>query len=149
MPHAAAQCLTLPHNASRCRTMLHAAAQCLTLPHNASRCRTMPHAAAQCFTLPQNASRCRTMLGGAQLGRQVHEDICVRSSAMATRDITCKGCEFDYWEIIAPAMQALEISLGERVKGYEQNVSCCAVLCCAEVIVVHYKRRPTRGRGIT
>ncbi|MPC42494.1 hypothetical protein E2C01_036116 [Portunus trituberculatus] len=24
---------------------------------------------------------------------------------MATRDISCKGCEFDYWEIIAPAMQ--------------------------------------------
>ncbi|MPC44395.1 hypothetical protein E2C01_038069 [Portunus trituberculatus] len=31
-------------------------------------------------------------------------DICVRSSAMATIDISCKGCEFDYWEIIAPAI---------------------------------------------
>ncbi|MPC32732.1 hypothetical protein E2C01_026058 [Portunus trituberculatus] len=43
--------------------------------------------------------------GGAQLGRQVHKDICMHSSAMATSDISCKGCEFDYWEIVAPAMQ--------------------------------------------
>ncbi|MPC10986.1 hypothetical protein E2C01_003636 [Portunus trituberculatus] len=41
---------------------------------------------------------------GAQLGRQVHRDICVCSSAMATIDISYKGCEYDYREIIAPAV---------------------------------------------
>ncbi|MPC37102.1 hypothetical protein E2C01_030576 [Portunus trituberculatus] len=46
-----------------------------------------------------------TAASGAQLGRQVHRGICVRSSVMATSDISCKGCEFDYWEIITPEMQ--------------------------------------------
>ncbi|MPC67986.1 hypothetical protein E2C01_062175 [Portunus trituberculatus] len=60
---------------------------------------------------PLNTTNCANgnllyvFVGGAQLGRQVHRDICVRSSAMATSDISCKGCKFDYWEIIAPAMQ--------------------------------------------
>ncbi|MPC10962.1 hypothetical protein E2C01_003608 [Portunus trituberculatus] len=60
---------------------------------------------------PLNTTSCANgnllyvFVGGAQLGRQVHRDICVRSSAMATSDINCKVCEFDYWEIIASAMQ--------------------------------------------
>ena len=39
--------------------------------------------------------------GGAQVGRQVRRDISVLSSAMATIEITCQGCELDYWEVIA------------------------------------------------
>ena len=40
------------------------------------------------------------------MGRQVLRDISLLSSAagtsaMATVDITCKGCEYDYWELIA------------------------------------------------
>ncbi|MPC37136.1 hypothetical protein E2C01_030610 [Portunus trituberculatus] len=31
--------------------------------------------------------------GGSQLGRQVHKDIYVHSSAMATTDISCKCCD--------------------------------------------------------
>ncbi|MPC98463.1 hypothetical protein E2C01_093834 [Portunus trituberculatus] len=60
---------------------------------------------------PLNTTTCANgnlpyvLVGLAQLGRQVHRDICVRSSAMSTSDISCKGCEFAYWEIIAPAMQ--------------------------------------------
>ncbi|MPC50254.1 G patch domain-containing protein 4 [Portunus trituberculatus] len=51
-----------------------------------------------------NGNLLYVFVGRAQLGRQVHRDICVLSSAMATIDISCKGCEFDYWEIIAPAV---------------------------------------------
>ncbi|MPC42861.1 hypothetical protein E2C01_036492 [Portunus trituberculatus] len=59
---------------------------------------------------PLNTTSCTNgnllyvFIGGAQLGRQLHRDICVCSSAMATIDISCKGCEFDDWKIIAPAV---------------------------------------------
>ncbi|MPC39407.1 hypothetical protein E2C01_032942 [Portunus trituberculatus] len=44
---------------------------------------------------PLNTTSCANgnflyvFVGGAQLGRQVHKDICVHSSAMATVDISC------------------------------------------------------------
>ncbi|MPD01648.1 hypothetical protein E2C01_097185 [Portunus trituberculatus] len=53
---------------------------------------------------PLNAMTCangnllNVFVGRAQLGRQVHRDICVLSSTMSTIDISCKSCEFDYWE---------------------------------------------------
>ena len=38
---------------------------------------------------------------GMCCGRQVRRDISVLSFAMATIEITCQGCELDYWEVIA------------------------------------------------
>ena len=35
-----------------------------------------------------------------QLDKKVHRDICVFSSAMATIEITCEDCKFDYWKAI-------------------------------------------------
>ncbi|MPC20666.1 hypothetical protein E2C01_013620 [Portunus trituberculatus] len=35
---------------------------------------------------------------------------------MATSDISSKGCEFDYWEIIAPAMQAADVMDNKNAK---------------------------------
>ncbi|MPC40527.1 hypothetical protein E2C01_034089 [Portunus trituberculatus] len=53
-------------------------------------------------------------MGGAQLGRQVHKDICVDSLAMATVDISCKCCEFNYWEIIAHAVPVEDSELNDN-----------------------------------
>ncbi|MPD03470.1 hypothetical protein E2C01_099110 [Portunus trituberculatus] len=51
-----------------------------------------------------NGNLLYVFIRGAQLGRQVHRDICLRSSAVATIDISCNVCKFDYWEIITPAV---------------------------------------------
>ncbi|MPC40729.1 hypothetical protein E2C01_034294 [Portunus trituberculatus] len=60
-----------------------------------------------------NGNLLQVFVGGAQLGRQVHKDICVISSVMATSDISCKGCEYDYWEIIAPAVPVEDSELND------------------------------------
>ncbi|MPC66725.1 hypothetical protein E2C01_060877 [Portunus trituberculatus] len=39
---------------------------------------------------------------------------CVHSSAMATSDISCRGCKFDYWEIIAPAVPVEDSELNDN-----------------------------------
>ncbi|MPC11166.1 Zinc finger protein 383 [Portunus trituberculatus] len=41
----------------------------------------------------------------------------VRSSAMATVDISCKCCEFDYWEIIAPAVLVEDSEFNDNREG--------------------------------
>ncbi|MPC90299.1 hypothetical protein E2C01_085276 [Portunus trituberculatus] len=66
---------------------------------------------------PLNTTSCangNSLYGRAQLGRQVHKDICVCNPAMATIDISCKGCEFDYWEIIAPAFPVEDSELNNN-----------------------------------
>ncbi|MPC66162.1 hypothetical protein E2C01_060308 [Portunus trituberculatus] len=52
----------------------------------------------------------------AQVGRQVHRDIILLSSAMASIDICCQGCEFDYWEIIALAFPVEDSELNDNRK---------------------------------
>ncbi|MPC18098.1 hypothetical protein E2C01_010973 [Portunus trituberculatus] len=72
---------------------------------------------------PLNTTSCangnflHVFVGGAQLGRHVHRDIRVCSSAMATSNISCKDCEFDYWEIIAPAMQTAAEQMSSVVRN--------------------------------
>ena len=41
------------------------------------------------------------IVGGAQVGRQVRRDISVLSFVIATIEITCQGCELEYWKVIA------------------------------------------------
>ncbi|MPC85998.1 hypothetical protein E2C01_080810 [Portunus trituberculatus] len=42
--------------------------------------------------------------GHSWADRCTETSVCVLSSAMVTINIGCKGCELDYWEIIAPAV---------------------------------------------